>query len=95
MLVKQRDLLKLHKAPQRKDKLKDQDRKVSMAAGSLFGDEASLMSARYVIRAMQSVNSVIACHCVYDNLYENESCVHIEHFCCLLILYFLVMCLAY
>ena len=62
MLAKQRDLLKLHKPPQSKDKLKDQDLKLSMAAGSLFGDKASLMSARYMSSAVQSVNSALAYH---------------------------------
>jgi hypothetical protein len=47
MLVKQRDLLQLHKPPQNKDKLKEHDLKVSEAAGALFGDRPSLMTARY------------------------------------------------
>jgi len=72
MLAKQRDLLKLHKPPQSKDKLKDQDLKVSMAAGSLFGDKASLMSARYVISAVQSVNSALAYHWGHDSVWEQK-----------------------
>lgn len=70
MLAKQRDLLKLHKPPQSKDKLKDQDLKVSMAAGSLFGDKASLMSARYMSSAVQSVNCALACHWCHDSVWE-------------------------
>ena len=62
MLAKQRDLLNLHKPPQSKDKLKDEDLKVSMAAGSLFGEKASLLSARYMISGVQSVNSALANH---------------------------------
>jgi hypothetical protein len=46
MLAKQRDLLELHKPPENKDKLKEHDLKVSEAAGTLFGDRASLMTAR-------------------------------------------------
>jgi hypothetical protein len=47
MLVKQRDLLELHRPPKNKDKLKEHDLKVSEAAGALFGDKPSLMTARY------------------------------------------------
>lgn len=72
MLAKQRDLLKLHKPPQSKDKLKDQDLKVSMAAGSLFGDRASLMSARYMINAVQSVNSALAYHWCLESVWEKK-----------------------
>lgn len=67
MLAKQRDLLKLHKPPQSKDKLKDQDLKVSMAAGSLFGDKASLMSARYMSSAVQWMR--IKAICTEKHLY--------------------------
>jgi hypothetical protein len=77
MLAKQRDLLKLHKPPQSKDKLKDQDLKVSMAAGSLFGDKASLMSARYVISAVQSVNSALACHWGHDSVWKLKPYIYI------------------
>ncbi|XP_023709540.1 uncharacterized protein LOC111865601 isoform X2 [Cryptotermes secundus] len=45
MLVKQRDLLELHKPPENRDKLKEHDLKVSEAAGALFGDKPSLMIA--------------------------------------------------
>jgi hypothetical protein len=47
MLVKQRDLLELHKPLKNKDKLKEHDLRVSEAAGALFGDRPNLMSARY------------------------------------------------
>jgi hypothetical protein len=47
MLVKQRNLLELHKPPKNKDKLKEHDMKVSEAAGASFGDKPSLMAARY------------------------------------------------
>jgi hypothetical protein len=47
MLVKQRDLLALHKTPGNRDKLKEHDLRVSEAAGALFGDKPSLMTARY------------------------------------------------
>jgi hypothetical protein len=47
MLVKQRDLVALHRPPENRDKLKEHDLRVSEAAGALFGDKASLMTARY------------------------------------------------
>jgi hypothetical protein len=39
-----------------------------MAAGSLFGDKASLMSARYMNSAVQSVTYALAYHCGYDSM---------------------------
>jgi hypothetical protein len=56
ILVKQRDLLELHKPPKNKDKLKEHDLKVSEAAGAMFGDKASLMTARYTLRT-EGLNS--------------------------------------
>jgi hypothetical protein len=52
MLVKQRDLLALHRPPESKDKLKKLDLQVSGAAGTLCGDNPSIMTARCVFSAV-------------------------------------------
>lgn len=52
MLVKQRDLLELHKPPENKVKLKAYDLKVSATAGTLCGDRHSIMTARCVCSAV-------------------------------------------
>ncbi|XP_021934432.1 uncharacterized protein LOC110836976 isoform X1 [Zootermopsis nevadensis] len=57
MLVKQRDLLELHKPPENKDKLKEQDLKVSAAAGTLCGGKLSIMTARPWFKNEQGVET--------------------------------------
>jgi hypothetical protein len=100
MLAKQRDLLKLHKPPQSKDKLKDQDLKVSMAAGSLFGDKANLMSARCVISAVQC-SQLILTYCTIEVMIvymKTKAICTKKHFYCLVLwlnLHFLVTWVAH
>jgi hypothetical protein len=88
MLVKQRDLLALHKPPESRDKLREHDVRVSEAAGALFGDKASLLTARYRLSCLlQDCRMFCLSSLLFESLrvsvYEHPTtAVYMLRWCC-------------